>query len=183
MQAGAVVACASKTHPVARVHCVAVSRLMTAAGPAAGGFALLHPLPEAMWGPDAVFKLSLRRVTVPTEAEAAAALEKEASKLPARLAMVTKALAGGVLELDAGRKVPECSLEVRRRLAGPVLTHAFSVTAARTCTRILDVSFSRALCAMRQRTRGEARGLSTTGTAGREPTGQACAQSLSLIHI
>ena len=54
---------------------------MTAAGPAAGGFALLHPLPEAMWGPDAVFKLSLRRVTVPTEAEAAAAQEEQA---PAR---------------------------------------------------------------------------------------------------
>lgn len=106
-------ACDSKTHAVARVKCVGANRILTGPGPAAGGFAVLEPLPEAMWGTSATFKLSLRRLSVLAATELEAVLEKESAKLPAKLVMMTKALGSGVLEIDAGRKLPECSLEVR----------------------------------------------------------------------
>lgn len=85
---------------------------MTAPGPAAGGFALLTPLPEATWGAAATLKLPLRRLGVPSEGELAAAMERELAKLPARLEVVTKALGAAVVQIDAGRKLPEMTLEV-----------------------------------------------------------------------
>jgi hypothetical protein len=113
MQAGTLVTCESKTHPVGYVRCVGVNRANADPGPAAGGFAVLKPLPEAMWGMSTTLKLSLRRLSVPSQAELEAVLEKEEAKLPAKLVMATKAMERKVIEIDAGRKLQECMLEVR----------------------------------------------------------------------
>lgn len=112
VQEGMSVLCDCKTHAVGRVQCVGVNRLMTSEGPAAGGFAILTPLPVAMWGTRAAFKLSLRKLSIPSEAELEAAVGKEESKLPAKLSMVTKGMDRKVIDIDAGRRLAECTLEV-----------------------------------------------------------------------
>lgn len=73
---------------------------------------MLRPLPEVMWGSEAVFKLPLRKVALPTsEEEEENALRKEESKLPNRLEMANK-LVPKRLFLDSGRKMQECTVEV-----------------------------------------------------------------------
>lgn len=114
LQAEQIVMCESKQFPIARVMCVGVNRILLGRGPAAGGFAVLNPLPEVMWGPDTVFKLPLRKVALPTPEDEKAALQKEESKLPQRLEMATKHLPKRLL-LDSGRKMQECTLEVCMR--------------------------------------------------------------------
>jgi hypothetical protein len=115
VQEDLVVLCEHKTHSLARVICVAAPQVMTAAGPAAGGFAICAPLPATMWGPDLAVRISLRRVSVPTEAEEAAAMAKEAAKLPAKIQMLTKSLQQASFNIDAGRKFPSSTLEARER--------------------------------------------------------------------
>jgi hypothetical protein len=109
LQTGTQVLCDTKTHSVAEVVCVGVNRILTGTGSAAGGFSILKPLPEVMWGSDARLKLPLRRVSLPEEGQWEAHLSKECAKLPHRLecARLHKSV-----RLDAGRKFPECSLEV-----------------------------------------------------------------------
>jgi hypothetical protein len=104
------VLCEKGVYSVAEVHYVGVNGAMDGPGHAAGGFAILSPLPPMMWGPDTVFKLSLRRVKLPDNDELNAALHKEHAKLPARLEMLRNI--GSVVKLDAGRKLQECTLEV-----------------------------------------------------------------------
>lgn len=111
VQAEQIVLCESKQYPVARVICVGVNRILSCRGPAAGGFAVLNPLPEVMWGLDSMFKLPLRKVSLPTAEAEEVALQKEVAKLPQRLELATKHIPKRLL-LDSGRKMQECTLEV-----------------------------------------------------------------------
>eukprot|EP00892_Ulva_mutabilis_P012666 jgi/Ulvmu1/9772/UM056_0012.1 len=111
IEAEQVVLCESKQYPIARVICVGVNRILSGRGTAAGGFAVLKPLPEVMWGSESVFKLPLRKVALPeSEENEETALLKEQSKLPHRLEMATKHMPKRLF-LDSGRKLQECSLE------------------------------------------------------------------------
>jgi hypothetical protein len=65
-----------------------------------------------MWGPSAVAKLSFRRISIPSDAELAAALEREHAKMPASLFVVQKGMDRNVLHIDAGHKLQEMSFEV-----------------------------------------------------------------------
>ena len=139
MQAGTSVLCDSKTHAVARVRCVGVNRAMSGPGSAAGGFAILTPLPEATWGAAATVKLPLRRLSVPSDAELAAALDRELAKLPARLSVVSKAASLAVVQIDAGRKLPEMTIEVRVynvRAAPPLVGPLFLSVGCRSALRL-----------------------------------------------
>lgn len=112
MQQGSLVLCEKQSYTVAEVHCVGVVGVrVDAETQAAGGFAVLAPLPAVMWSADSLFRVSLRRVTVPTPEALTAALQKEHSKLPSRLEMLRNT-AGKSVRLDAGRKLPEYTLEV-----------------------------------------------------------------------
>lgn len=111
MQQGSLVLCEKQSYTVAEVHCVGVSSVHHSSAQAAGGFAVLSPLPEVMWSPESLFKLSLRRITLPSTEVLTAALKKEHSKFPSRLEMLRNNV-GKSVKLDAGRKLPECTLEV-----------------------------------------------------------------------
>ena len=103
--------CEKQNYTVAEVHCVGVSRVHETSTQAAGGFAILSPMPAVMWSPDTLFKLSLRRISLPSPEALTAALQKEQAKLPRRLEVLRKD-PGKVVQLDAGRKLGELTLEV-----------------------------------------------------------------------
>lgn len=88
-----------------------VSRVHESSVQAAGGFAILSPMPAVMWSPDTLFKLSLRRISLPSPEALTAALHKEQAKLPRRLEVLRKD-PGKAVQLDAGRKLGELTLEV-----------------------------------------------------------------------
>lgn len=112
LQAEQVVVCESKQYPIAKVICVGVSRILNGRGAAAGGFAVLRPLPEVMWGSESVFKLPLRKVAGPASGEEQESLlRREEAKLPQRLEMATKHMPKRLC-LDSGRRMQECVLEV-----------------------------------------------------------------------
>lgn len=111
VQQGSLALCEKQTYTVAEVHCVGVSGVRGSETQAAGGFALLAPLPAVLWCPDTLYKVSLRRLSLPTPEALTAALKKEHAKLPSRLEMLRNTV-GKTVKLDAGRKLPEYTLEV-----------------------------------------------------------------------
>lgn len=111
MQQGSLVLCEKQNYAVAEVHCVGLSSVHHSNTQGAGGFAVLAPLPEVMWSPDTLFKLSLRRISLPSAEVLTAALKKELSKFPSSLEVLRKPF-GKQVRLDAGRKLTEHTLEV-----------------------------------------------------------------------
>jgi hypothetical protein len=112
LQQGSVILCEKQNFTVAEVQCVGVSGEHHGSTHAAGGFAILTPLPPVMWSADAFFKVSLRRISLASAEELTVALKKETSKLPSRMELLRKDVIPKVVKLDAGRKLPEYTLEV-----------------------------------------------------------------------
>jgi hypothetical protein len=64
LQRGQRVIVEGKSCTGAHIDCVGVNKHGQEAGPSSGGFAIILPMPEIMWGTQAHIKVSLKRVRV-----------------------------------------------------------------------------------------------------------------------